>query len=364
MSLSHQTLSDDAILGSDCESLILLNTSANAIHLTLPSASDVSGRSVKVKKVAGGYPAHLTTQGNIEGLKELVMTDNSTVGVLNDTLGASCELYSDGQQWFIMDHEGMGEVTESSDNLIGYWKFNELSGNIIQDLGPHGNDGVLEYGSAPTFDFSIQGAEGNFGGALEFEKHTDEDGQTLSNGLQRNRVKVTYADPTNDPYPSSAFSVSLWMKYEDYIPKGTRVIFAQNNNVDNNNGGFFLRKEDSSNSHRLRVRLHKSDGGYAPAGLASFDDDFQVGQWYHIVVTYDGTTCYTYIDNVVADSTVLNQPINDNYNLTDTRSFIIGNRAGEDQSCEAFIDEVQYFNRALSADDVSSLNTNRTVQSF
>jgi hypothetical protein len=341
--MSYQIITTDISLGNDSGSLLFVNTSTNTVNLKLPFAGNMGGRLIKIKKKAGGYPLYITSHSNIENNKELMLTSSDNIGAGNLSLGGVASLVSDGQHWHVLEQNGLGETTLSADNMVGYWKLNEVSGNVVKDLGPYGNTGYLGYGASGSFDFSGQGNVGKFGGALEFPNSD-------------HYLKVIYRNPTVDPFPNTAFAVSMWVNYGSTVPSAARVLFAQNNNSDLVFGGFFLRKETD---HRLRLRIHT---GTTPAYAVSDSSTtvLQSDTWYHVVCSYDGVRAKIYVNGTLEAETVLNQALLYNYGPGDSRTFIVGNRAGLNQACEGSLDEVQMFNRVLSDGEVQKIYVHRT----
>lgn len=119
--------------------------------------------------------------------------------------------------------------------------------------------------------------------------------------------------------------------------------------------GFALGYSTSDMTHVDNFYMGASYGGSPdPSVNSTFQPN--LGQWYQVVGTYDGTTAKLYIDGV------LNNQLIADWTLTSTQDLQFGrflgstNPPGYTGDANAAMDEVRIYDHALTASDVSALN--------
>ena len=197
-------------------------------------------------------------------------------------------------------------------NLVNWWEFDEGSGSTAYDSAG-GNNGTIT-------------------------------GATWSNDPCR-RMCLSF-DGSNDYVALSSFTVStnngtiaLWFK--------TDANFSGNYNLQG-----YLMSGSSQYADYLAV-VNEGDACYAIAGETASQDDYFVyvknaaskNQWNHIAVSFDNKTAKTYLNGDLIDTRSVT-----NSSLTLDR---IGGRSTEFFNGE--IDDVRFYNRALSAGEVMQL---------
>ena len=329
---SSKLIQQNTWLGDDSSSMILMDTSSGCLNLGLPYAANVTGRVLKVKQSSGEHAIYLRTKGESIGsglLSNLSITQNSIVKPYMD-------LYSDGQQWHILQHHGNVQTLVNSDNLIGYWRCDESSGNTIKDLSAYGNDALQQGG----LDLSTHTRNGRYERGIDFGVSTTQ------------HLKVVFSDHVNSPPPPKAFTISLWAFYESLsASSNTLAALGSNSSAF---GSVFLRKDADG---WFRLRLDDGSEGFA---VGTSQTKATINNWIHIVGTYDGTAIKLYINGQLnSDPSILSaqttQDIYYNYAANDERTFIIGNRKSGTISAGAIVDEVQLYNRALSDQEIQLL---------
>jgi hypothetical protein len=198
--------------------------------------------------------------------------------------------------------------------LVGYWKFDEGSGNVAYDLSDYNNDGTIN--GAPMW------VAGKIGAALEFDGSDD------------------YVDCGNDPSLNinDKITVAAWVKTTStahgyFVSKGTawdeigHYAIGQEYNVP------------------LTFQFEIAGSG----GTVELDSNIAVndGQWHHIVGTYDDPVVKVYIDGVEVNT--MTQPSS----LTGSTvgGLTIGQR-GSGNIIGGIIDEVRIYNRALTEPEI------------
>jgi hypothetical protein len=193
--------------------------------------------------------------------------------------------------------------------LLAHFDF-EGDGDVLMDVTGNGNDGSI--GSAERSDDGYQG-----GRCLRF---ADPDRKASIPGAG---LLVT-----------NAFTVAIWVNQESFDPEGeNRLIYKDGQyNFDLLNGG-----------GRLEIRAEGNWHGTAPA------EPLSVNEWHLVVATLDGQVSTHYIDGeVVGGNSGIPGPIQQ------TESSILLGNIGP-KSFVGCMDNLRIYNRALSADEVSSL---------
>ena len=208
--------------------------------------------------------------------------------------------------------------------LVGYWKFDEDSGTSANDSSPNNNDGTLL--NSPAW------VAGKFGNALSFDGIDDyvEVGD-----------KATL-DGFND------LSVSLWLQ------ANTNQIGVLVNKYENGaNNGYYLAIGDRfSPSDRLTFLVDNSSEDRILTDRSVTD-----GQWHHVVAIYKGGFGpKIYIDSV-EQSALRDGSAQSSIGTSPGRSFRIGQYSpgGYNFYFKGLMDDVQIYNRELSASEVSQI---------
>ncbi len=198
--------------------------------------------------------------------------------------------------------------------LVGYWKFDEGSGNVAYDLSDYTNDGTIN--GAPKW------VSGKIGAALEFDGSDD------------------YIDCGNDSSLNinNKITIAAWVKTTStahgyFVSKGTawdeigHYAIGQEYNVP------------------LTFQLEIAGSG----GTIELDSNVAVndGQWHHIVGVYDDPLAAVYIDGV-EENTMTGPSM-----LTGSTAggLTIGQRGGGN-IIGGIIDEVRIYNRALTEPEI------------
>ncbi len=190
-------------------------------------------------------------------------------------------------------------------DLIGWWKFDEGSGNIAYDSSGYGNDGTLED--------NPQWVEGYFGGGLE---------------LNNSYVEI---NSIADDLTENNFTVSAWIKT---TMSGDGNVIGSN---DSGSGHQFIFGVDNN---VLLVEAASPANNYPPV----INDD----QWHFIAYVRDGTTAYAYTDGeLVGTETANGDP-------SGQVRWSIGMEWDDSPSdfYNGIVDDVHIFNHPLSGDDI------------
>lgn len=315
-----QTVSSNTTLGDS--SIVFVDSSSDNITLTLPYAGNVTGRQYHIKKISTSNSVWISGGGNL-------IDDTSPIELPESNDLASVKLISDGSQWYKIDQKDISE-TVASDNLVGWWKLDESSGNIAYDSTNINNDGVIT-----NINSDNVGVNGIINQSINFDGSDDyielpesssllpgDTSFTLSGWFKTGQI---YNTPNNDHggriitiYRSTVYSTKVSIGFNGDNTDTLTTFY--------NNGSF--------------QKLNKTS--------ISFNDN----EWHQLIATYDSVSnlLSMYYDGVpvastsagtIVDSGSLNASIG-TFNLSD--GFI-----------NELVDDVRIYNRALTSSEIQAL---------
>jgi hypothetical protein len=204
--------------------------------------------------------------------------------------------------------------------LVGYWLFNEGSGNKVFDLSGNGNTGTIT--NAPW-----GGAK--YGSGLIF---SGDDYITITDKAQLTNTTFTF---------SIVLKLSSISGYMTIAGKGMT------------NGQREWRLDISytpdANDGKLRFLLGNSSGSWVVTTYYS-TAVLVVDQWYRVTITYDGTTQRIYIDGVEDSNNNSTQTLKDG-----SEDMFIGQDGASTKYLPAAVDHSLYMSRVLSASEIALL---------
>jgi hypothetical protein len=227
--------------------------------------------------------------------------------------------------------------------LVGEWNFNS------QTFANSGTSGAVHDGTFVTMNsnyFSTDAIDGS-GYALRIQSIEDADNVDTTGGdvLLINNSSTSSGGylPTFD---GSVFTISMWVKsLDDNWTKWDEIASKQIENWESSpNAGWSVRSTDGNT-----IRFDAYGAGSAESTADALDLT-----WHLITVTYDGSAMNLYIDGVLEGST--------NSVISDASLYALAFGAREDGSRgeDILIDEIQYYDEALSAAEVLALYTPQT----
>ena len=190
-----------------------------------------------------------------------------------------------------------------SADLVGYWKFDEGSGNKAYDSSDYGNDGTID--GIPNWVAS------RLGTALYFDG-------------DRSFVEIPHSESLS---VNEQITIAAWT----------------NMTIGSNRSGFIVTKG-------LSYLLQELNGWQIiwSAGGGCYVDSPPAGEWHHIAATYDGTISKCYVDGVLRDEGELTRTIQEN----ELPVYIGGEPGGS--HFDGLIDEVKIYDHALSEGEIRS----------
>jgi hypothetical protein len=147
--------------------------------------------------------------------------------------------------------------------------------------------------------------------------------------------------------PNSAITVSGWFKVSS--PKYMIAVFTKNTSF-----SFFtaysLIVENMVNGYSFRA--YRQNGN--SSDVVTSTSTIQINNWYHVTFCISNNSMQLYVNGVLEDALV---PTITNFNYDTSRDVILGgtNESNFDAPFEGAIDNMRFYNRILSAAEVSTL---------
>ena len=216
-----------------------------------------------------------------------------------------------------------------SDGLVGFWLFNEGSGNKVFDLSGNGNTGSL---IADTHF-----VPGKFGSALDFDGTGD------------------YVEKSNPSFKDATRgSISLWFRLGNVGDASSEVLLSLSN-AGSADDEFTIQWIGGVSDF---IRLYMTLNGTAVLRLET-SGTITDSNWHHYAITSDGSTVKAYIDGSIQ---ILTETIGSNTGQwfadatdADTLSMGIVQRNVNLGDFTGQIDHTMFYNRALSASEIALL---------
>ena len=211
-----------------------------------------------------------------------------------------------------------------NEGLIAYYP---LDGNA-DDLSGNNNNGTIMGGVTSSTD-----RIGNANSAMQF------------NGID-GYIEIPNSSTLQSP--TSAITIASWL-YVESFPGLQALGIVEKTNSNNSYGQYGLSYQTWSNDGLYFYHSNGNQGSYAPITL-----DFS--RWYFVAITYDGTTAITYLDGIPIASQNVPGPI-----VPDDNPLTLGlETPGQTEYLHGKLDEVRIYNRALSQQEILSLNMGLT----
>ena len=207
-------------------------------------------------------------------------------------------------------------------SLVGYWNFDEDSGDIASDVSGNGNDGTIH---------GAKLVDGKYGTALEFDGKDD-------------YVHIPNSKTLQD-LTESDFTFEAWVKPSDVPP---------HTNTNNRHYGIITRPGwHTGLIYRYDKQFSFSlwDSSNTVFGLGS--QVYEPGGWHHVVGVTDDSSknMYIYIDGVLANSSSYSGSLKD-YRTLPYRIGAGHNSGDYKWYFNGIIDEVRIYNYALTESEI------------
>jgi len=215
---------------------------------------------------------------------------------------------------------GLNVLAAPTDDQVSYWKFDTNANDTlnIHDLG--NNNSALN-------------SSGKINSCYEF------------NGVDSSLYKTTAnISDTN-------FTLSFWINSDDI--SNNPVIIANNHRDVALYSGWYVQINTDG---RLTFLLYKSDGSTHHKAVSN-PGYITNNQWYNVIVTHNDTVPRIYINTTeVSYQSQTNGTVG--YHHAVSHNFNIGTTYNNDRFFDGRIDEMGYWNRVLTLDDMDKINNN------
>ncbi len=215
---------------------------------------------------------------------------------------------------------------DTPDGLVAHWPMNEGVGSTITDVTGNGHTGALVNGAS----WSTTGGDP----AVSFDGVND------------------YVDVGSLDISGNAMTLAAWFRVADLdnCPAHDCRIISKASGITGNDHYFVLSTMASGEATRLRFGL-KTDG--VTTMLTSSSGNVPENQWVHVAAVYDGAAMRLYMDGQQVGSKAKTGSITTN---SDISCWIGGNPPTDTvRPWDGQIDDVQVYNRALSAQEIQQL---------
>jgi len=203
-----------------------------------------------------------------------------------------------------------------ADGLVGWWKFDEGQGETVADSSGHGNDGKI-FGVTSWVDGYVgKGALKIIGGG----------------------VKIADSPLLRPPQ----VTVAMWVNFSGRQVPSARLFQKGNDNRETIN----IQGGEGGIGFSLATAPRENRGVNAR-------QKFEIGKWYHITGTYDGSEIRIYVNGKVVNK----QTVGSFVPYAEVgEPLVIGNRPPDmARPLNAIVDDVRIYNRPLSDDEVWQL---------
>ncbi len=221
-------------------------------------------------------------------------------------------------------NDGGGGDGGDDPTLVGYWRFDEASGNAAADASGHANNGTLV--ASPNW------VAGKDGGALQFDgvsQYVDIPGSASLDHLAVKTITAWVMLPANPTHRGIVFGrdASLGCGYGLSIQPNNSILFRQ---------------------------CFAGDGDWQTAA-----GSVPVGSWHHVAVVYDDgsltSTPTFYLDHAVASFTTIQTPAGPMEDDSLMPVSIAGNGVDTTEGLTGVVDDVRLYDRELLANEISAL---------
>lgn len=249
-----------------------------------------------------------------EDYEDYVKSARPLVGRINSASG-----YYHNHAWVYPTLLRTSFLDVGEPGLVGFWSFDETSGTTAADSSGNGLGGTLTGGPVWT--------AGHTNGALNFDGTDD---------------YVNLGNPA-DLRMTGAMTLTAWV-YVDTFTNAGRIIAKQG--AYNNRGWSLNVEADGKASFQIAANSTTVQLVNSAATIPS-------GQWVHLAGVYEpGAALRLYVDGTLSNSnttSIAASQHNNNLNVN------IGRRPSGDLYFDGKIDEVQAYNKSLTASEVAAL---------
>ncbi len=220
---------------------------------------------------------------------------------------------------------------------LGWWKFDESSGETAADSSGNGYDGTVMHGT-------WQPTKGRSGGAVLYEGKTRISPRTKAVELQTTATIVT--EFTEDML-SAKFTYAAWIYPTGWGKKDMGRIFSHEFST---NASYFA---VTATGTTLTAAVRNTDGGFFASAASS---PVSLNAWHHVAFTYDDAgdrKIHIYLDGAEVGYSS-QQAVTGTFGRTHN-VLTIGNNANGTGAFAGMIDDARVYDCALSEGDIARL---------
>jgi hypothetical protein len=202
---------------------------------------------------------------------------------------------------------------------------------------------------APASLISTWKAEGNVNDSKGTRNGTAYGGLTYTGGKVGQAFNMTGSQYVSIPSdsgisPSGAISVEAWVNYSSMSPDGANCIVAKSpDQIDVGDWALFIMSDG-----KLRPHVRINGAWQNPDSNAAL----QPGKWYHVAMIYNGTKLQLYIDGALDKEWPFPGTVGVSTNPLKIGIYAPNQNYG---TFRGLIDEVSFYNGALTASDIQSI---------
>jgi hypothetical protein len=232
------------------------------------------------------------------------------------TSGEVTDLYNSGSGLPYWDPDDVKNETTLSTSLVSYWEMEQTAGNDATDS--HASNDMTDVNDVGSTT-GILGNSAVFNGTDEY-------------------FTANHATLKNE----NAYTLSWWA-YRPTSATSSDEMFSTNQAGSHAGDVWTLFQASGS----VEMIIDNGAGSDALTDGVNYEDD----SWHHFVWTGDGTNMYKYVDGVQTDTTA--STINWN---GDSQEIKIGRSATGTNYFEGRMDEIAFWNKALTVGEIRALN--------
>jgi len=293
MGFGFQSITSSTNLSEN--SYILANSGSDNLILSLPEATSVDGRIYSIKKTSPLNKVSIRDGGYIDNYTDVSLSVNNM---------GSLSIVSSGGNWHILSLSGNGSAV-TSENLIGWWKLDEINGADTANSISGGNVG--------TITGAIQ-VSGRIQNALSFDGVDD---------------FLALVDPISGNPTTNSFTICYWIYWVNNVAfrdsrSGGGTLFPWNNG-----GTIYFRS------------------GGAEAASTATANDYQ-DRWVFFALTNDKTTSTLYADGEVIGTLVSGSQDFEG-------PWVAAKNGSVAVYAECLMDDIRFYDRSLTAAEVQAI---------
>ena len=228
------------------------------------------------------------------------------------------------QNWLVISPDPLQE------GLVAYWRFDEGSGTIAQDISGYDRHGIVEGATWVTIAAPLDGVALDF----EYEHSTD-------------RVEVSPFDVTGE-----GITIAAWINAESFSQGDARIVSKATGSGPDEHWWMLSTIWDVQGGIGLRFRL-KTNG--STTTLIAHSGVLNTEEWTQVAATWDGSSMRLYKNGEVVGNT----PKGGTLTSGPLVKIAIGNQSADAQGglrpFDGVIDEVRIYDRALKQEEIQAL---------